>query len=72
LEEQNEMISDEGPDLLKEEIQQALKQMKCNKAEGPDNLPAEMLKCLDEKATTALIDLCKDTYSTGIWPADFL
>ena len=63
IEEQNEAFCNEGPDLLKDEILQALKEMKCNKAERPYNLPAEMLKCLDEKATTAMTDLCKDIYA---------
>ena len=51
-----------------EEILLALKEMKNNKAEGPDNIPAEMLKCLDGKATAVLIDICKTIYTT----ADFV
>jgi len=61
-----------GPDLLTEEILLALKEMKNNQAEGPDNIPAEMLKCLDNKTTAELIDMCKTIYTTGIWLADFV
>jgi len=63
---------DQGRDLMTEEILLALIEMKNNKAEGPDNIPAEMLKCLDGKATAVLIDICKTIYTTGIWPADFV
>ena len=35
-----------GPELLKEEILAAVKNMKNNKAEGIDNIPAEILKSL--------------------------
>ena len=61
--------------MLTEEILLALKEMKNNKAEGPDNIvniPVEMLRCLDGKATTELIDVCKTIYTTGIWPTDFV
>jgi len=46
--------------------------MKNNKAEGPDNIPVEMLRCLYGKATAILIDVCKTIYTTGIWPTDFV
>jgi len=32
--------------------------MKNNKAEGPDNIPVEMLKCLDGKATPVYAKPC--------------
>ena len=37
-----------GASIMKEEIQKALKSMKDGKATGPDELPAEALKALDE------------------------
>ena len=59
--------------MLTEEILLALKEIKKNnKAEGHDNMPVEMLRCLDGKATTELIDVCKTIYTTGIWPTDFV
>ena len=72
IDEECNTAEDQGPDLLTEEILLALKEMKNNKAEGPDNIPAEMLKGLDGKATAVLIDICKTIYTTGIWPADFV
>jgi len=52
-------VEDQELDLMTEEILLVLKEMKNNNAEGPDNIPAEMLKCLYAKATAVLIDICK-------------
>ena len=38
-----------GVGIMKEEIQKALKSMKDGKATGPDELPTEALKALDEQ-----------------------
>ena len=46
--------------------------MKNNKAEGIDNIPAEILRSLGEKALKELIQLCQDIYRTGEWPEVFL
>ena len=56
--------------MLKDEVGllAAIDDMKNNKAEGVDNIPAEMLKNLGEKATGELVRLCQDIYNTGKWP----
>ena len=36
-----------------------------------DDIPAEFLKLLDERALAILTELCVDIYETGIWPEDF-
>ena len=50
----------------------AIQEMKNIKAEGIDNIPAEILKTLGEKAMTELVGICQAIYTTGVWPADFL
>lgn len=40
-----------GPDILKEEIIAAIRDLNNSKAEGINNIPAEMLRNLDEGAT---------------------
>jgi len=57
--------------LFKEEILATIKGMKNNKAEGINNIPAEILKSLGEKALKELIKLCQEAYRTGEWPEDF-
>lgn len=48
LEEDNNVINRTGPAITKDEIRHALKQAKNNKAVGPDDLPAEIIKLIDE------------------------
>ena len=36
-----------------------------------DDIPAEFLKLLDERALEILTELCVNIYETGIWPEDF-
>ena len=63
---------DLGPKLLREEVLAAINELKNNKAEGIDSIPAEILKGLGEKAMNELVRLCQEIYDTGIWPEDFL
>ena len=63
---------DIGPEVLGEEVRAAIKELKNNKAEGIDNIPAEMLKSLEDGAMKELIRICQDIYTTGEWPEDFL
>ena len=60
-----------GPDLLNSEINEAIREMKRNKAVGVDDIPAEFLKALGEKGTQELVEMCKRMYSDGVWPEDF-
>ena len=72
LEKSDEVNDDErGPDLLKEEIENAINNMKDNKAAGVDGIPAEFLKALGHKGTNELVSMCQDMYETGKWPTDF-
>jgi retron-type reverse transcriptase len=63
---------DLGPKVLREEVLAAINELKNNKATGIDNIPAEILKGLGEKAMNELVRLCQEIYDTGRWPEDFL
>ena len=72
LEEERQVESDrKGPGLLIDEIHTAIKEIKNGKAAGVDDIPAEFLKLLDERAMEILAEVCVDIYETGIWPEDF-
>jgi hypothetical protein len=60
-----------GPGLLDSEIVAAIKEMKCNKAVGVDDIPAEFWKALGEKGRKEVICLCKEIYERGTWPEDW-
>lgn len=72
LEEENMVDRDQkGPDILIDEIYEAIKGMKNGKAAGIDEIPAEFLKMLEGETMTRIVNLCKEIYKTGIWPDDF-
>jgi len=49
-----------------------LKKLKNKKAEGIDEIPAEFLKQLGEKAMKELYDICYKIYEEGQWTKDFV
>ena len=51
---------------MKDKIQKALKSMKDGKATGPDELPAEALKALDEQNIEIITSLCNIIYNSGM------
>src|SRR3989442_11091617 len=72
IEERDEVDDDEeGPEVLKSEILLAISEMKEGKAAGVDEISAEMLKSLGEKAIQEVCDICKDMYEERKWPHDF-
>ena len=58
------------PTSTYEEVEKALKTMRTGKAEGPDEIPAEVRKLGGETVT---MEMYKMTYvwKTGIWPDDW-
>ena len=59
-----------GQNILTEEVEHAIHLMKNGKATGPDDLPIEALKTLDEQNTKTITDLCNIIYNTGYKPTD--
>src|SRR6266576_1795586 len=73
IEQEWEVREDEiGPEILKEEVILAIKEMKNGKAVGIDEIPIEVLKCLDDRGIQEIVKLCNRIYTTGEWPKDFV
>ena len=70
--ERHEYERGEGPDILVEEVERALKKMKDGKAAGVDDISAECLKALGEESLKDLTKLCNKIYRTGNIPDDLL
>ena len=52
-------MDDIGPCILEEEeVATAIKELKNSKAEGIDKIPAELLKCMGNKAVKVFTHLC--------------
>jgi hypothetical protein len=60
------------PDILRSEVEEAIRYLKTNKSPGIDNIPAELIKMLGEKAIKAIHDICNMVWKTGIWPRDWV
>jgi len=61
-----------GPFIIRQEVLEAIKDMKNSEAEGVDSITVEMLKCLCDRTTEMFVDVCQRIYDTGEWPKDFL
>lgn len=64
-------VEEKGYNLLEEEIEASIKEMKCRKATGSDELPVELLKALNGEGKEVIRDLCNHIYQEGKWPKDF-
>ncbi|GFO46720.1 endonuclease-reverse transcriptase [Plakobranchus ocellatus] len=60
----------EGPSILKEEVEAALKKMKNGKATGPNNIPVEIIKALDNLGIDLTIKLLTAIFDCGTIPED--
>ena len=52
-------MDDIGPCILEEEMATAIKELKNNKAEEIDEIPAELLKCIGNTAVKVFTHLCQ-------------
>ncbi|XP_047474125.1 uncharacterized protein LOC125028693 [Penaeus chinensis] len=72
VEEESEVDKYEiGPDIMRAEVLKAIEELKTGKAEGTDNIPAEMLKTLKGTGFNEIVILCQQMYLEGKWPEDF-
>ncbi|GFO19544.1 endonuclease-reverse transcriptase [Plakobranchus ocellatus] len=60
----------EGPTILKEEVEAAIKKLENGKATGPDNIPVEIIKALDNLGIDLTTKLLNATYNSGTIPED--
>ncbi|XP_011174808.3 craniofacial development protein 2 [Solenopsis invicta] len=61
-----------GPPIIMEEVKKAINTAKTNKATGPDEVPSELLKLLDEKGLALPQKIFNKIYDTGIYPEQWL
>ncbi|GFO32989.1 hypothetical protein PoB_005949400 [Plakobranchus ocellatus] len=60
----------EGPTILKEEVEAAIKKMKNGKAMGPDNISVGIIKALDNLGINLTTKLLNAIYDSGTIPED--
>jgi hypothetical protein len=62
--------NDREPDILKDEIRKGINKLQNNKATGPDEIMAEILKATGEKGLDIVHGICTNIWITGTWPED--
>lgn len=62
--------NEEGPEILKSEVRHALKLAKDGRCPGPDEIPVELLKLIDEDNMRHLVKLFNSIYSIEEIPDD--
>lgn len=61
-----------GPEILEAEVENANKKAKNRVAVGPDDIPIEVLKLLEEKGIKTITKLFNDIYNEGKFPSEWL
>lgn len=61
-----------GPIITEDELKNAIKLAKNGKATGPDDIPAELLKLIDNENIKIILQLFNNIYKTGHIPTDWL
>jgi len=69
---ENTRANEEGPEITKSEILYAIKTAKNKKSTGCDELPAELLKLLDDEGINVLLKVFNYVYKTGDYPKTWL
>lgn len=64
-----EIDNDDGEEVLKSEIEKAIKDLKSGKAAGSDMITSEMIKALDDKGVEIIHKLVNNIYKTGVIPS---
>lgn len=65
-------INAEGPDITISEVRYAIKMAKNDKAVGPDNIPVEILKVMEDDCLRTLTQFFNKIHTTGIIPDEWL
>ncbi|NNK27532.1 MAG: RNA-directed DNA polymerase, partial [Flavobacteriaceae bacterium] len=60
----------DGSSTMKEEILEAIRNMKSRKAAGIDGIVVEHLKAMNEENISIVVKICNDIYNTGNIPKD--
>jgi len=60
------------PPPLRSEVAHALRQIADRKAPGPDEVPAELMKCGGDRVADRLHGICLGIWQDGQWPEDWV
>ena len=64
-------MPEEDDDILLEEVEKAVKDLKNNKASGVDGIPAEVMKAGGESLVAMFHELCQKIWKSTVIPAEW-
>ena len=67
----HESTDNESEDILREEVEAAVKMLKKGKSAGVDNIPGELVQAGGEDMISILHRICNKIWKTGEWPKDW-
>ena len=70
LDNHNNVVTQLEPDILLCEVKWALGSITMNKANGGDEIPAELFQILKDDAVKVLHSICQQIWKTQQWPQD--
>ena len=56
--------------IIKSDIENVIKEMKCGKSSGNDNIATEVFKALNDEGINKITEISKLVYDTGYLPPD--
>uniref|UniRef100_A0A803T1Q9 Reverse transcriptase domain-containing protein n=1 Tax=Anolis carolinensis TaxID=28377 RepID=A0A803T1Q9_ANOCA len=65
------VVNELKPDILRSEVEWALRSIANNKAAGDDGIPAELFKILEGDAVKVMHAICQKIWKTQDWPSDW-
>ena len=66
-----ESTDTESGDILREEVEEAVKMLKKGKSAGVDNIPGELVQAGGEDMISMLHRICNKIWKTGEWPKEW-
>uniref|UniRef100_A0A803T5C1 ribonuclease H n=1 Tax=Anolis carolinensis TaxID=28377 RepID=A0A803T5C1_ANOCA len=65
------VVNELEPDILRSEVEWALRSIANNKAAGDNGIPAELFKILEGDAVKVMHAICQQIWKTQDWPSDW-
>ncbi len=66
----NLQLNDSEPDILRSEVEWALKFIACKKSPGCNDIPIELIQECGEEGVNIMWKLCNHIWKSGVWPTD--
>lgn len=63
------MDEDDEPEILRSEVEEALRKLKSGNAAGFDNIPAEFINSGGANTIDVLHKICNSVWKRGVWPS---